>query len=140
MDYLMKNYLEKCKAEVSFYGFRRKGKAFVRVVNDVMQIFESEKIQTGLCLGELRKFELPDISLVSLWSSGPRLDAWEYDSKLEENMDACVEDIIRYLDKHLLPFFERANSCETALPEWIKLEQLFYDNAKIYQKNVVSKI
>ena len=150
----MKKYIERCIEETSHYGFKRKNKTFVRVVNDVMQNFVAEKIpskafrvnfsinplcsriekdciQMGMYWCELRRFELPELSSVGLLAHVPPLDAWEYDLNAKESMDACVENIINCLKNHLIPFFERANSCETALPELLKLAKLFNENRKL---------
>ena len=142
MDYLIKTYIDACTPELLKCGFARKNKAFVRVVNDVMQILVFEKLRSGrncrvrfsivpLCLRiekeyivdgvysrYLRQFEL---------ANSREYDDWEYDPKSEESMDKCIKEIIRYINSYLLPLFDRANSCETALPELIKLEKLFND-------------
>ena len=143
MNYLFKNYYESCKATFSQYGFKKKNGAFARVVNDIMQNFAIEKLKSGracrvefaiipLCLriekeyisGGVYSHYLKKFEIVS-WTL---FDSWEYDKNSEASMDACLEEIMRYLTSYLLPFFERANSCETALPELIKLERLFNDN------------
>jgi len=142
MDYLIKTYIDACTPELIKCGFARKNKAFVRVVNDVMQNISIEKLRSGrtcrvrfsivpLCLRiekeyiadgvysrYLRQFEL---------ANSREYDDWEYDPKSEESMDKCVLEIIRYIKSYLLPLFDRANSCKTALPELIKLEKLFND-------------
>ena len=145
MNYLLENYYKSCKTLFAQYGFKKKNKAFSRVTNDVMQNFVLEKLKSGrtcrvefavipLCLRiekeyisggvyshNLRKFES---------SHFVKWDEWEYDPKSEESMDVCINEIIRYLTSYLIPFFERTSSCETALPELIKLEKLFHHNRK----------
>jgi len=39
-----------------------------------------------------------------------------------------LKEIVRYLTSYLLPYFEHATSCKTALPELIKLEKTLHDN------------
>lgn len=142
MDYLIKNYIEACKPEVLPLGFKRRKNAFVRVINDVLQNFTIEKISSGwacrvdfsiipLCLRiekeyisggvyphYLKKFEL---------ISGTPSDSWEYDKHSEASMDACLREIMRYVTSYLLPFFEHATNCQTALPEVIRLEKTLND-------------
>lgn len=42
-----KSYIQRCEAELSAYGFQRKGTAFARVVNDVAQCVVLEKLRSG---------------------------------------------------------------------------------------------
>lgn len=54
-------------------------------------------------------------------------DRWEYDPTSQSSTYACVDEIARYVKVYLIPFFERANSCRSALPELLELEQRFSD-------------
>lgn len=143
MDYFVSKYIEACTVECLRYGFKRKNKTFVRVINDVMQNFMLEKLRSHrayrvefavipLCLRiekayilggvysyNLRKFELAPLE---------QWDQWDYDPKSEKSMGICVNEVVRYLTSYLLPFFERANSCETALAELMEVESLFNAN------------
>jgi hypothetical protein len=142
MDDFLKQYRIKCEAKVLQYGFKRKKNVFARLVNDVLQSFYVEKLSISpyeracrvgfsvlpICqkleiepiLGVyyLRKFEI---------SHCVESDRWRYKS-IPENIGVCVDEILMYINKYLLPFFERANSCKTALPEVIELEKLFNAN------------
>ena len=144
MEFFVKNYLNTCMIEFSKYGFKQKKQTFVRVVNDVMQNFAIERLRSGrvcrinfsvipLCLRiekeyilggvysrELRRFETAHETMV--W------DGWEYDPKSKVSSNACVDEIVRYLKQYLIPLFERANCCKTALSEIIAVDQLFYNN------------
>ena len=142
MDYLIKNYIEACKPEVLPFGFKRRKNAFVRVINDVMQNFSIERISSGwacrvdfaiipLCLriekryilGGVYSHYLKEFELIS----GTPSDSWEYDKHSEASMDACLREIMRYVTSYLLPFFEHATNCETALPEVIRFEKILSD-------------
>ena len=146
MDYFTKKYLQCCRDELSVYGFKhgisRGIHAFARVVNDVKQIFVLDKIYGGrvyrvefsvvpLCARiekgdiwegmnhhELRRFE-PVAQRFKSW------DGWDCDPKSKENAEACVKEAMRFIREHLVPYFERADSCKTALKEVIELELLF---------------
>lgn len=145
MDDFLKKYRMACEAEVSPYGFKRKKNVFIRVVNDVCQNFYVEKlgrysygrecrvgfsvqplcskfdrewILSGVGLYYLKKFELNDFR---------HMDGWCY--KVDPvSISACVDEIVYYIKRYLLPFFESAASCKTALPDLIALEKLLYKN------------
>lgn len=143
MHYLIEKYHKTCSMLTVQYGFKRKGKAYVRVVNDVMQNFMIERINQGrecriqfavlpLCMRiekdyisggvyshSLRRFE-PITS-----DSDYNMDSWSYDSNSTTSMDKCIHQIARFIVIYLLPFFERANSSQTALDELIELDKLF---------------
>jgi len=139
MNYLLKSYHESCKIAFSQYGFKRKKQAFVRVENDVMQNFALERLRYGrcrvefaiipLCLGIEKEYISGGVYSHYLKQFEPihwtQWDTWEYDPTSEESMDACVKEIVRYLTNYLLPLFDRANSCKTALSELIMVENLF---------------
>lgn len=151
MDLFSSQYRTKCEQAVSHQGFSRKKDVFIRVVNDVCQSFYMEQLNRGPCekvcrigfsvlsLGQkvdvrrvengvglyyLRKFEICD---------GTEIDGWRY--KLNpEDISSCIEEILRYLEKYLIPFFERANCSEKAFFELIALEKLFNNNRIAYLK------
>ncbi len=59
---------------------------------------------------------------------------WLYDNSSPENLIKCAEVISNAIDKYLLPLFEVAVDCESALSELIKLEELFECNRQQYLK------
>jgi len=141
LHYLLEKYYKMCRELTEPYGFKKRGQAFVRVVNDVMQNFlierigsdrecritfavlplcmriEKEYIKGGVYSRELRRFE------PAVFPSSS--DGWDYDSRSIQSMDTCVAEIARFLGSYLLPFFEHAKSSQTALPELQKLSYLF---------------
>lgn len=145
MDNFISEYTKRCKSEVLKYGFKQRRQVFSRIVNDVYQNFyveklglypdgrgcrvgfavlplcqrlEAEQVSNGMGIYYLRRFE------VTHWTEG---DGWRYKAE-STSISNCIEEIMRYLISYLLPFFERADSCETALQELINLEKLFNDN------------
>ena len=81
------------------------------------QKLEGRNIADGVGLYYLKNFE------ICHWNER---DGWHY--KIEKNsINSCIDEIMRYFDTYLIPFFDCANSCKTALPELIKLEQTFND-------------
>ena len=145
MDTFRKAYTQRCKEVLSAYGFQRKGKVFVRVVQDIVQTLSYEKLPSGrkrrirvmfsvmpLCLRiekwyldgcyyrELREFEIAQ--------GNDEYSCFLYDSKSEDSMNDCVEEIVRYLKEYLIPFFEKANNSHNALRELIQVDELFHTN------------
>jgi len=53
--------------------------------------------------------------------------SWAYEPT-PDSIDACVAELYRFVVTYLMPFFERADSCSTALGEIISLEKLFNSN------------
>lgn len=143
MEYFTKHYVEACKKEFSQYGYKRNGKSFARVTNDVMQNFTLKKYSTGrectiefgivpLCMRigkaninggigiyNLRRFEPIQWQL---W------DHWNYDPNSAESMDNCISELITHINKYLIPLFNRADSCKKGYQELCELDRLFYKN------------
>ena len=115
MDYLTKKYKEKCKEIFSELGFKIYRNTFYRVVNDVYQSFSLHKSVSGgdctvefivapLCVGDhiykgrcgpdhLKKFE--------------STYAWFYYNRYDiSSMDHCVDEMIGYMKKYLIPHFK----------------------------------
>ena len=147
MDDFLKQLKKKCRAEISQYGFIQKKNVFARIVNDVFQSFHIEKIVRSFNLRECRigfavlplcqkldanwvlsgvdKYYLREFE-VTHWTEG---DDWKYKIDSDE-ISSCIDEILVYISRYLIPFFERSDTCKTALPEIVKLEKLFNDNRK----------
>lgn len=130
----MKKYHELIKPIVLDHGFKRKRNVYYRVVNDVLQNFCFEKVcsgrecrvrfcvaplacrlsEVGIGLDCLKSFDTSETSM-----SPNTWDSWEYDRNEPKSIDACIAEIVRYLKIYLIPYFERADSCQTALLELI---------------------
>jgi hypothetical protein len=50
---------------------------------------------------------------------------WPFDSYSDESLLNCIKSITGAIDLYLLPVFEICSDCKSALPELIKLEELF---------------
>lgn len=148
MNYFNSQYQAGCKALVAPYGFKRKNKGFVRVINDVCQSFDMEKLSRGpgqkacrigfvvrpLCqplnvqqverggLYYLKKFEICDDGEPDGWR-------YKYDP---ESISLCIEEVMRYISAYMIPFFERATCTKSAFSELIALEKLFNENRVAY--------
>lgn len=167
MDDFNRKYYKTCTSIVFPYGFRRYKRVFGRVVNDVYQSFDIEKLgrqsagkivrvgfgvvplceklqenwlESGVGLYYLKQFELipfygPD------YTSDYDITNWYYQPE-PESIDVCVAEIMRYLTTYLLPLFERADSCATALQALIEVERLFERNrlAKVWMEGDTPKV
>lgn len=138
MDYFRSTFFKLCREHYSKYGFKRKGQVYVRVNKEIIQKFELFRSMSGrwcriyfsfapLCypiefhtkqkIPMLpRTFELRNLE-------GKLFDEWGYD-RTEESMNLCIKEIIKYMDDNLIPFFEKVDSCETALSEFKRIDEL----------------
>jgi hypothetical protein len=127
-------------------GFSRSKSTFVRIRGDVLQAFtlkHSRNIPT--CSVDFGIFPLCLPQPVFLDAGGYMLDefivglyegslGWIFDANSDDSMMNCIESISEALDLYLLPFFETCCNCNIALPELIKLEELFdYNRQKRLQ-------
>ncbi len=150
MDYIVKKYLEECIVKFSKYGFKRKKNAFVRVKNDVMQNFVLEKTMLGwscrvefavipLCLRIEKDYVFGGVYSHDLKRFEPvpfiQPDPWEFNPKSEESMDECIKRIIEQIYKHLIPFFENADSCKNAYKELCDLDRKIYTKSEYSRAN-----
>ena len=144
MDYVVNKFLEICTEEFSPYGFKRNGKAFVRVINDVMQNFAIEKLRSGrecrvlfaivpLCLKIEKQYAKGGVYSQNLRRLEPVLDwnqwdCWTFNPKSEESMNECIAEMLLQTKKHLVPLFIRADSCKTAYDELCEVDRMIYAN------------
>jgi len=145
----------KIEAQIAGLGFTRHKMVYIRVINDVCQNFyverfkrgpnakvcrigfsvlplaqkiSREEIENGIGLYYLKKFERP---------SDGYSEGWIYEIG-NESIVACIEEILRYVDSYLIPFFRRAVNTIDAFSELVALEQLFYENRMFYRKECES--
>lgn len=154
MNLFIQGYRELCKKFLGSLNFQRKGSVFFRIQNDVFQnvyIEDLGKYSHGthyrVCFGTiplasketlginsfmkkpnltcghyvLKKFEVKEKEL---------FEEWVCDNTLE-NIRVCLKDIERFFENYLIPFFENTNIAAKALPEVIKIEELFEKNRRI---------
>ena len=136
MTTIQKQFNQVCSKKYVPLGFLRKKGTFVRLRGDVLQSFSLKHFKdlpycsvdfgvTPLCLPQpfflnagayrLNQFNIP-------------ISEWPYDAKSAESIIQCVESMSEAIDLHMLPFFEMCCDCRSALPELIKLEELFDRN------------
>lgn len=155
MDVFWRILKPKIEAHIAGLGFTRHKMVYIRVINDVCQNFYVERfkrgpnarvcrigfsvlplaqkicreqIENGVGLYYLKKFERP----ADGYSEG-----WIYEID-EESIIVCVEEILRYVDSYLIPFFRRAVNTIDAFSELIALEKSFYENRMFYRKECES--
>lgn len=123
MDYFLKCYKERCKKEFSCYGFKSYRNNHYRVVNDVFQSFNLHRSIYGrsatveFVIKPLSVFS--DINKTSCGSCSLKefegIYSWfVYDRYSEESINQCIEEMINYMHKYLIPFFENGCDCKKA--------------------------
>ncbi len=137
MKKISKYFNQICTQKYSSLGFSKNKSAFIRMRGDILQTFALEcshmaptcSVNFGifpLCLPQPVYFDCGEYTLdkfiVEVY------DGWIFDSKSDESIMNCVESISQAIDSYLLPFFEKCCDCKTALPELIKLDELFDRN------------
>ena len=124
MDYyFLKTYQSICKSEFGEYGFKNYRDNHYRVVNDVFQSFRLHRSITDLdCTVEFLIEPLCSERVIDKTTCGAdHLKMFEgiyswfpYNKNSEESMKACILEMVGYMHKYLMPFFERGNSCKNA--------------------------
>lgn len=140
MKTISRYYNHICTQKYHSLNFSRRKTTFVRISEDVVQSFTLKFIQNApTCSVEFGIFPLCLPQPVFLEAGGYALEefivnlhdvgsGWEFNSSSDESMMSCVESISNTIDLYLLPFFEACSNCKSALPELIKLEELFDRN------------
>lgn len=140
MKTISRYYNHVCTQKYQSLGFSRSKTTFARIRGDVLQVF-SLKLSRSIpaCSVEFGIFPLCLPQPIFLDAGGYTLDVfivelherssgWTFDSSSEESVMNCIESITKAIDLYLLPFFETCCDCKTALPELIRLEELFDRN------------
>ena len=129
------NYI--CTQKYGSLGFSKNKSTFIRIRGDILQTFTLECSQLApTCSADFGIFPLCLPQPVYFDCGGYTLDkfivevydGWIFDSDSDESIMNCVESISQAIDSYLLPFFEKCCDCKTALPELIKLDELFDRN------------
>lgn len=117
-------------------GFVKNKATYIRLTRDVLQAF-TLKLSTHaqLCTVDFGIFPTCLPQPIFLQAGGYSLahfnvpySEWSFDTTSEESIMLCVESVIAAIDLHILPLFEVCRDCQSALPELIKLEELFECN------------
>ena len=123
MDVLTKFFKEICKNEFTKYGFKTYRRNFYRVVNDVFQSFTLHKSVAGnnctvefvivpLCAGDVINKTYCGAHHLKIFEKD-----WSwfyYDRTDEQSIKNCVSEMIGYMKKYLIPFFEAGNDAKNA--------------------------
>lgn len=135
MDYFLKRYKQVCKEEFSEYGFKPYRNTHYRVINDVFQSFCLHRSIYGKnCTVEFGIFPLSyGYPLQKDSCRGDQLKdfddsrTWfEYDNRSEITIEKCLAEMLVYMKKYLMPFFERAIDCKSAYQEICNFERKHY--------------
>lgn len=141
MDYILKKFKARCKEELKKYGFHPYRNNHYRVVNDIFQSFNLHRSISGwectvefsivpLSVGyDIRKDTVNSYHLKNFENSA---EWFKYDKNSIEDMDACVDKLLYYMIKHLLPIYIKADSCEKAYSIMNEYEYIFQCNS--YEK------
>jgi len=140
MKTISRYYNHICTKKYQSLGFSRSRSTFARISGDVLQAFTLKCAQSvPTCSVDFGIFPLCLPQPVFLDAGGYELDefivelhegssGWTFDANSDESMMNCIESISQTIDSYLLPIFETCSDCKSALPELIKLEELFDRN------------
>ncbi len=141
MEYILKEYKRRCKEEFSIYGFKTYRSNHYRIVGDVFQSFNLHQSVSGTdCTVEFGIIPLSVEYDIDKSSCNPchlktfeNLYEWfNYDKNSISSMDSCVNEMIAYMKKYLIPVFESAINCELAYSTMVKYDDVFKGNT--YEK------
>lgn len=139
MNSIARLYLQLCAEKYVPQGFYKNGQTCARICNDVLQTFTLKTFRSGsMCTVEfgiiplceyipclsIGGYELDGFFISSLAQPG----LWTFDAKLDASIASCASSIVQAIDDYLIPLFGKCVNCQTALPELIKLEELFDQN------------
>ena len=116
---LVKLYKARCKLHFYQYGFKWYGNNAYRVVNDMFQSYNLHRSVSGnACIVEFASVPLCSGDYINKSYCGAnhikRFESdyswFDYDRTDEASIENCVEDIIIYMSKYLMPFFEASSN------------------------------
>jgi len=123
MGYFLKTYKDICKNEFGKYGFKSYRNNHYRVINDVFQSFGLHRSVYGWdCTIEFTIAPLcGETKLEKTTCGADHLKMFEgvyewfpYDRNSEDSMKSCILDMVSYMHKYLMPYFEKGDSCKSA--------------------------
>ena len=121
VDCFLREYKATIKKEFVEYGFKVYRTNFYRVINDVFQSFNIHRSVSGEEVTvEFLVIPLADSYAIDKSRCGfDHLKVFEndwswfhYNRNSEESIDDCIKEIICYMKKYLIPFFEDTCSCD----------------------------
>ena len=129
MDYFLKEYKKKCIEEFGGYGFKTYRNYHYRLVNDVFQSFSLHRSHYGtdatvefcvLPLSQEYNIDKTTCGTMHLKRFENSAEWFPYITSDEESVNICIGQMLSYMTKYLMPFFEKAKSCIEAY-EMLKL-------------------
>ncbi len=137
MDYFINAYKKRCKEEFNEYGFKTYRNNHYRIVNDIFQSFTLHRSVSGNDCNVI--FGIVPLSveyeLDKTFVNPCRVSDFEdkktwfnYDRTLHSSIEKCIDDMIAYMKKYLMPVFEKAVNCESAYLTIIKYDNVFRGN------------
>lgn len=138
MEYILKEYKRKCKEEFATYEFKTYRSNHYRVVGDVFQSFNlHQSISGDSCTVEFGIIPLSVEYDIDKSSCNPchlkifeNIYEWfNYDRNSITSMNLCIDNMISYMKKYLMPIFEKATNCESAYLTITKHENVFKGNS-----------
>ena len=147
MDCFLKEYKNTIKKEFIEYGFKVHRTNFYRVINDVFQSFNLHRSVSGEeATVEFLVIPLADSYAIDKDRCGcTHLKMFEndcswfhYNRNSEKSVDECIKEIICYMKKYLIPFFESTCSCDKIYSQLLNNKYVdFLEQAK---RNVALKM
>ena len=143
MKTISRHYIHNCSQKYQALGFFRSKLTFARISEDVVQAFDLKCSRfASTCSVEFGIFPLCLPQPIFLDAGGYALDeyiieqhedssGWAFDPCSDESMRNCIESLSNAIDLYILPLFETCRNCKSALPELIKLEELFDRNRQV---------
>ena len=140
MTTISRCYSRICTQKYRAIGFFKRRTTFARIRGDVIQTFSLKlSRRVPACSIEFGVFPLCLPQPIFLDAGGYALDEfiiekhedigeWTFDHSSDKSMIYCIESLSKTIDLYLLPFFDVCDDCNSALPELIKLEELFDGN------------
>ena len=134
---LAKLFKQRCKEEFKEYGFKTYRSNFYRVVNDVFQSFTLHRSVSGedctvefcalpLCYGSDINKDRCVADHLKMFEGN--FSWFEYDRHDESSIEACVEEMISYMRKYLMPFFTQAGNSYGAYHATWEFQRVSHNN------------
>lgn len=135
MNYVDKVFHNICSRElVPIYGFKRYRNTYYRIINDVFQSFNLHKsVSRDNCTVEFTLRPLCTDVLITKGTCGSDhlkifrgTYDWFYYDNTPLSIEACFEEIYKYINDYLIGYFERGNNCANAYNEVLSFHRNFF--------------
>lgn len=133
-DRITELFTQECTRRYVPLGFRRSGRSWTRLIHDVWQVFTLRHLDSSLlCTITFGIFPLcaPFLSAEDSSYTVEQLDAVLVQTgqpphpTTYQNPQERLTQLLKIVNRKLLPLFDRADSCQSALGELIALDRLF---------------